>query len=160
MKLKKFSFIALIFGALLITAGLSINLFCDVGPLNPVTLWGITLVASALFCLLFSGTVKAHCNVKSTLSSLSISASAAMGFYCYFTWYAMAAFGERHLHPVAYPLSIGAGFVSLFVFVTALVLYVFFRKGKWTFKGVIIDALTFFIYFTPFLSSFAYIGEI
>ena len=103
---------------------------------------GLTLFLCGGFCLVFKRTVTNNCKLKTTVLSLIISFFGASGLSCFFIWYSIVAFYEMSMHPIAYPLSIFAGLLSLMGFVTAIVFYIRARKTNLKPKGIIIDILT------------------
>ena len=122
-----------------------------------VILFGITLIVSALFCLIFSKTVKNNCSIKTSVSSLGLSAVGAVGLACAFIWFSVVSFGEMSKHPISYPFSIILGLISLFVFIILIVMYLKFRKKSWSIKGFCIDIITSIIYLPSFFYAFSYL---
>ncbi len=123
-------------------------------------LFGITLIVSALFCLIFSKTVKNNCNIKTSALSLGLSAVGALGLVCAFLWFTIVSFGEMSKHPISYPTSIILGMICFFVFIILIALYFRVRKINWSIKGVIIDVVTSIIYLPTFFFIFEYLYEI
>ena len=121
---------------------------------------GITLFVSAAFCLLFSKTVKIHCNSKSSAISLGLSGVGVLGLICAFIWFTIVSFGEMPKHPIEYPVSILLGILCAFAFVVLLVLYFKVRRTNWSTKGFVIDVLTGIVYLPAFFFMFAYLSEI
>lgn len=103
---------------------------------------GLTLFLCGGFCLIFRRSVINNCSIKTTALSLIISFFGASGPACFFIWYSIVVFHEMSVHPIAYPLSIFAGLLSLIGFVTAIVFYIRARKTNLKHKGIIIDILT------------------
>ena len=114
------------------------------------SLFGITLIVSALFCLIFSKTVKNNCNIKTTALSLGLSAVGAAGLVCAFLWFTIVSFGEMSKHPIQYPVSVLLGIISFLGFIVLIALYLKIRKTNWSIKGFIIDVLTSIIYLPTF----------
>lgn len=108
-----------------------------------------------LFCFVYFKFNKANLKPKTTLLSLCISACGALGVNCFITWYSFAAFGERHLHPVAYPMSITLGIIALIIFVFLAVFYLCIRLKSKSFKLLLMDILTSIICLPVFVSSFS-----
>lgn len=125
-----------------------------------LVLLGISLVVSALFCLIFFETVKNNCNIKTTALSLGLSAVGAMGLMCAFLWFTIVSFGEMSRHPIAYPASIILGLVCFFLFIVLIALYIKLRKNTWSIKGFFIDILTSIVYLLTFFFVFSYLYEI
>lgn len=125
-----------------------------------LVLLGLTLMISAVFCLLFSKTVRGHCTVKTSLISLGLSATGALGLICVLVWFSIVAFDEVSKHPIEYPLSIAAGLLCLCAFITLILQYFNMRKEKWSGKGLLIDVLTSIIYLPVFFYIFSYLCEI
>lgn len=122
--------------------------------------FGITLIVSALFCLIFSKTVKNNCNIITTALSLGLSAVGAMGLVCAFLWFTIASFHEMSKHPITYPVSISLGLFCFFLFVFLIAVYLKLRKNTWSIKGFCIDILTSVIYLPTFFHAFSYLYEI
>ncbi len=120
-------------------------------------LFGITLIVSALFCLIFSKTVKNNCNIKTTALSLGLSAVGAAGLVCAFLWFSIVSFDEMSKHPIEYPVSILLGIVCFFAFAILIAVYLKLRKTNWSVKGFYIDILTSIIYLPTFFFLLAYI---
>lgn len=122
-------------------------------------LFGIALVVSALFCLIFSKTVKNNCNIKTTALSLMLSAVGALGLVCVTLWIVIVSFGEMSRHPISYPVSILLGMFCFFMFLVLIALYFITRKKNWSIKGIVIDVLTSILYLLPFFFAFEYLYE-
>ena len=103
---------------------------------------GLTLFLSGAFCLIFKRVVINNCSLKTTALSLIISFFGATGLVCFFIWYSIVAFHEMSIHPIAYPLSIFAGLLSLIAYATTIIFYIRVRKTNLKPKGIIIDILT------------------
>ncbi len=115
-----------------------------------VLIWlGISLVVSSGFCLLFSNTVKKHCNINTSVISLGLSSVGALGLVCAFLWFSIVSFG-----------SILLGIVCFFTFVVLIAIYLKKRKINWSIKGFIIDILTSIAYLPAFFFVFSYLYEI
>ncbi len=123
-------------------------------------LFGITLIISALFCLIFSKTVKKNCSIRTTAFSLALSAVGAAGIVCFFVWFAMVAFHETSKYPIEYPVSVMLGILCFFTFVVLIACYFNMRKTNWSIKGIIIDVLTSIVYLPTFFFLFTYLYEI
>ena len=120
-------------------------------------LFGITLIISALFCLIFSKTVKNYCNIKTTALSLGLSAVGAAGLVCAFLWFTIVSFGEMSKHPIEYPISVSLGILCFFAFIVLIAIYLKLRKINWSIKGLCIDILTSVIYLPTFFFAFSYL---
>ena len=119
-------------------------------------LFGITLIVSAGFCLIFSNTVKKHCNINTSVISLGLSGFGALGLICAFLWFSIVSFGETLKNPIEYPVSILLGIVCFFAFLVLIVVYLKLRKTNWSIKGFCIDILTSIIYLPAFFFVFSY----
>ena len=119
-------------------------------------LFGITLIVSALFCLIFSKTVKNNCHIKTTALSLGLSAVGAAGLVCAFLWFSIVLFGEMSKHPIEYLVSVLLGIISFLGFIVLIALYLKIRKTNWSIKGFIIDVLTSIIYLPTFFFVLSY----
>lgn len=175
MKLKKFSIIGLVVGALAILAGFGIPaltvLLSDLGgnsigiiggadlPTFKFVFWreeicvalvalGIPLVFISLFCLGFPNFVQKNFSVKTTALALCISATGAFGLYCFFTWLG-AVMESVKKYPISYPASIAGGVLALVLFFTLIVLYSIQRVKNFKIVGNLLDVLTSII-FLPF----------
>jgi len=103
---------------------------------------GIALSITAVFCLIFTKTVKEHCGAATSLSALGISVSLSLMGYCIL----VKAFTSPTRNPFDYLASdviACFGFISFFVL---LMVYFAFRIKKWSFLGFVIDTLTGIIY--------------
>lgn len=121
---------------------------------------GITLFVSSGFCLLFSKTVKRHCNIKTSAISLALSGIGVLGFICAFKWCTIVTFHEREKYPIQYPVSILLGILCACAFVVLLVLYFKVRRMNWSIKGFAMDVLTGIVHLPAFFFMFAYLSEI
>ena len=119
-------------------------------------LFGSALIVSALFCLIFSKTVKNNCSIKTTVLSLGLSAVGAAGLVCAFLWFSIVSFGEMSKHPIEYPVSVLLGIISFLGFIVLIALYLKIRKTNWSIKGFIIDVLTSIIYLPTFFFVLSY----
>ncbi len=119
-------------------------------------LFGSALIISALFCLIFSKTVKNNCSIKTTVLSLGLSAVGAAGLVCAFLWFTIVSFGEMSKHPIEYPVSVLLGIISFLGFIVLIALYLKIRKTNWSIKGFIIDVLTSIIYLPTFFFVLSY----
>ena len=120
-------------------------------------LFGSALIVSALFCLIFSKTVKNNCSIKTAVLSLGLSAVGAAGLACAFLWFTIASFGEMSKHPIEYPVSVLLGIISFFGFIVLIALYLKIRKTNWSIKGFCIDILTSVIFLPTFFFAFSYL---
>ena len=123
-------------------------------------LFGIALIVSALFCLIFSKAVENNCIIKTTALSLGLSAVGALGLVCDFLWFSIVSFGEISKHPIEYPVSILVGIICFLAFIILIAIYLKLRKINWSIKGFIIDVLTSLIYLPTFFFLFSYFYEI
>ena len=130
------------------------------GLLFVVLLLGISLILSSAFCLLFSKTVRKHCNISTSALSLGLSSVGALGLVCALVWFVMAAFGETSKHPIEYPVSITLGVSCFFIFICLIAVYVYKRSRNWSVIGVIIDVLTSIVYLPAFFFAFTYLYEL
>ena len=186
MKLKQSSLLALIFGLVSLLSGLAapiiylnnhtsqhgaIGIIGGAGapsytftlsalfnglPLVLVIL-GTVLVVSALFCLLFSKTVKTHCTKATSATALGLSCIGAAGLLCAFTWFAIVSFGKMAEHPIKYPVSTLLGIICICAFAALIALYCKIRRKKWSVIGFLIDILTSIVYLPTLLYVFAYL---
>ena len=169
MKLKKFSIIGLVVGALAILAGFGIPaltvLLSDLGgdiiggaalPTFEFVFWreeicvalvalGIPLVLTSLICLGFPNFVQKNFSVKTTALALGLSATGALGLYCFGTCLGILMDGVKK-HPIAYHASIITGELCLVLFLVLIVLYCIARTKKLKAAGILLDILTSVIY--------------
>jgi len=122
-------------------------------------LLGITLVITALFCLIFSKTVKQNCGIMTTAISFGLSAVGAMGLLCFLIWFGITAFHEMSKHPISYPVSVSLGLACLLLFFGLIALYIDRRRKAWSSKGLCIDVLTSILYLPTFFCVFYYLYE-
>lgn len=122
-----------------------------------LVLFGVSLILTGMFCLIFTQTVKSNCSIKTLMISLGLSAAGALGLVCAFMWYTITAFGEMSRHPVTYPVSIIAGLLSFGVFAVLCSVYIKQRKLKWSTKGLVIDIFTSILYLPAFFFAFSYL---
>ena len=169
MKLKKFSIIGLVVGALAVLAGFGIpaltELLSDLSgdkiaiiggadlPTFSYAFWreelfvilatfGIPLVLTSLFCLIFPNFVRENFSVKTTALALGISATGCLGLWCVLECLAILAFASPSEHPIAYPASIIVGVLSLILFIILFALYCKARKGEVKILGAVLDVFT------------------
>lgn len=121
-------------------------------------LFGISFVITALFCLIFSKTVKANCTLKTTAISMGLSAVGAMGLVCAFLCFTIVSFHEISRHPITFPTSILLGLLCFFIFLVLLVLYFKTRKKCWSVKGFVIDIFTSILYLPAFFFAYGYLN--
>lgn len=112
------------------------------GRLILTLILGLTLFLCGGFCLIFKSTVINNCRLKTTALSLIISFFGASGLSCFFVWYSIVAFHEMPKHPIAYPLSIIGGILSLVAFIITIILYIKVRKENFKIKGIVVDIIT------------------
>lgn len=120
------------------------------GRLILTLILGLTLFLCGGFCLVFKRTVTNNCRLKTTALSLIISFFGASGLSCFFIWYSIVAFLKMSMHPIAYPLSIIVGILSLIAFIIAIILYIKARKEHFKIKGIVVDIITSIITFPTF----------
>ena len=169
MKLKKFSIIGLVVGALAILVGCGIPaltvLLSDLGghsigiiggadlPTFEFVFWreeicvtlvalGIPLVLTSLFCLGFPNFVQKNFSVKTTALALGISATGCFGLLCFLEFVAVYIFANPKKAPISYPASFIAGVLALVLFLILFALYCKARKGEVKIVGIILDVLT------------------
>ena len=189
MKLKRYSLSVLVLGLFIAISGFIIPLLCwenytsqngaegvadgidavtyrfmlsnlfDGLPFVLVML-GISLMVVSGFCLIFSKTVKAHCNIKTSAISVGLSGVGSLGLICSFLWLVIVSLGETSRYPIRYPVSILLATFCFLSFIVLNVLYFTERKKNWSIKGIIIDVLTGILYLPTFFFFFSYLHEI
>lgn len=123
-------------------------------------LFGVSLILSAGFCLLFSKTVENHCHLTTSAISISLSACGGLGLVCAFVWFTIAIFGEVRRYPVEYPASVMLGASAFVVFLGLIALYFKVRMEKWSLKGFLIDVGMSILYLPGFCFAFMWLYEI
>ena len=123
-------------------------------------LFGISFVITALFCLIFSKTVKSNCTLRTSAISIVLSAVGAMGMVCVILWFTIVSFHKMSQHPITYPTSILLGLLCFLIFFILIALYFKFRKSCWSVKGFVVDIFTSIIYLPTFFFAFSYLYEI
>ena len=118
-------------------------------------LLGISVVVSAGFCLIFSNTVKSHCNLKTSLTAVGLSCVGALGLVCVVLCFLMSDDFARYT--VKYPVIKVLGIVCFAAFIALIAVYLKLRKTNRSAKGILIDALTCLLYAPVFFLAFAYI---
>ncbi len=172
MKLKSFSILCVTVGLTLTAFGFVTPLFLigengssymrafgnsfD-GLLSVLATVGITLIITALFCLVLKKTVTRHCTVKTSLVSVSLSLTGDLGIICFFIWMSMAAFGEFSQHPIMYPFSVCVGMLSLMLFLALIAVYLYIRRKRPSVIGFVIDVFTAIIYMPAAFTVIGYI---
>lgn len=181
MKLKRFSFVSLLVGALAFLVGLIVPMIAYamhdgaigiIGGADTPTyrfivfqrmyglpfiaiLFGVTVVITALFCLIFPNTVKNNCSIKTTVLSMGISVVGALGLVCAFVWFSIVTFGKMSKFPIEYPASVLLGVLCFFAFIVLIVLYFKLRKTNLSIWGIIIDVVTSIVYLPVFFFAFS-----
>ena len=185
MNLKKFSLIALSSGIFATVLGLIIPFIAIINrtnrngaigiiggadiPTYRLLLWfvssswtlclvyfGIALILTALFCLIFKKSVNENCTIKTSAISFCLSAVSA----------AAVTFGFMCLQIITYGMitdysarfAIGVIISVIFLALSALLVYLYIkqRKGMMTVRGILIDILTVMVYFPTFSFVFSY----
>lgn len=118
---------------------------------------GITLIITAVFCLIFPKTMVKNCLISTSLTSLSLSLFGALGIVCFFVWLPMAAFNEFSDAPIEHLVSVAVGVISFLAFIILIIVYFNLRKRNFSAKGFVIDILTSIIYLPAFICIFEYI---
>ena len=113
---------------------------------------GCALIMTAMFCFLFTQTVKNTCTLATSAISIGLSAIGGMGVYCVLVWFSTVAFGEQHKYPITYPTSIILGMFCFFLFIVLAVIYFYIKQKKQSLKGFVIDILTSIIYLPTFFA--------
>ncbi len=121
---------------------------------------GIDLILTAVFCLIFSKTVKLFCTTKIFAISLAISAVGTTGLVCFLRWLVIVGFGEMSRFPIEYPFSIICGLLSLLLFIFLVLLYIKYRKQKWSVKGILTDISAAIIYMPVFYAIIMWIWSL
>ena len=112
---------------------------------------GIALVLTALFCLIFSNTVRKHCRIPTTLLALGMSASGMLGLASLLEWAAMFAFGDFHKYPIRHPVCVITGMLCACLLTWLAVLYYRVRRKHWSGVGFALDIVTGVLYLPGFL---------
>jgi len=112
---------------------------------------GIALVLTALFCLIFSNTVRKHCRIPTTLLALGMSASGMLGLASLLEWAAMFAFGDFHKYPIRHPVCVITGMLCACLLTWLAVLYYRVRRKHRSGVGFALDIVTGILYLPGFL---------
>ena len=175
MKLRSFSAILLAAGLLLILGGAGLPLAVGapdvIGGAGSPSYWffvrhklhdapialvllGAASVLIAVFCLLFSGTVKRCCTPGTSVLAVALSACVAAGLGCVMEFIACIAFGSLGRHPIALPLSFFGGVTAFFALLGFAWLYGKRRKLAPSGKGLFLDVLAAVVSFPGFFYGF------
>lgn len=120
-------------------------------------LFGITLVVSSVFCLLFSKTVRKNCGIKTSAIALTLSGVGAAGLGCALNCFAIFAFSNPTKYPIELPCTVLLGMICLAVFVVLIAQYFKVRQTSWSAKGFVIDVLTGILFLPAFFFAFVYL---
>ncbi len=107
-----------------------------------ILILGILLTLSGSFCLIFGKTILENCSLRTTVISLLISVFGAQGLVCFLNWFIIVSFHEMSKSPIAYPLNITLGIISLLALIIFIYFYIKARKENLKIKGIVIDILT------------------
>lgn len=111
---------------------------------------GIALVLTALFCLIFSNTVRKHCRIPTTLLSLGMSASGILGLVCLLECAAIFAIGSFRRYPIRFPVSVITGMLCACLLTWLAVIYYRVRRKHRSGVGFVLDVVTGILYLPSF----------
>lgn len=111
-----------------------------------IGVFGFSTVLCACFCLIFSGTVRRHCWVSTSLASVGLSAMGALGLVSGIN----VAFLSPTKNPIAFPAYFSLACFCLAVFLGMIALYTCLRSKRWSFWGSLMDVLTSIIFLPGF----------
>lgn len=112
---------------------------------------GIPLILTSLFCLIFPNFVRENFSIKTTALALGISATGCLGLLCLLEIVGIVAFANPNEAPIAYPVSIIVGMLSLVLFITLFDLYCKARRSEVKIAGIVLDVFTGGIFMLFFL---------
>lgn len=121
---------------------------------------GAALIIGSLFCLVFRKTVKEYCSKKTSLFSLILSAVIAFGAYCFIVWLSIVVFDAMKVFPIARPVSVLFGILSIIAAILLSILYIKERKKQPSVKGVVIDILSVLLCLVPFFMFYEFLHEL
>lgn len=105
--------------------------------------FGLGMVLSALFFLIFRKTSRRYCTGATFLTALGLSVTGAMGAFSGLT----VAFLSPARDPVAFPVYFSGAMICLGAFLGLIVLYLWLRSGRWSWRGMVLDALAGLLFF-------------
>lgn len=115
-----------------------------------LVLAGGALVLAALFCLIFSNTVRKHCRLPTTLLSLGMSASGVLGLVCLLECATIFAIGSFRRYPIRYPVCVIIGMLCACLLVWLATVYYRVRRKQWSGVGFALDIFTGILYLPGF----------
>lgn len=130
------------------------------GLLLCAALLGIAMIITSLPSLIFHSKIHQICSLKTSALALGLSAVGGLGLNCGTICYTFAVFNERTKHPIAYPLSLYIGILSLFVFSILVYQYFKARFEKRSIPGILYDVMTSILYLPAFFFTFSYLIEL
>ncbi len=101
----------------------------------------IPVAVAVLLRLLAPVFMKEHLSWRTTLTSAALSLAGGTGLACFLFWLALGLGGPA-AYPVAYPASILGGIAAFLVFCGLCGLYVWLRKRRPSWPGILVDAAT------------------
>lgn len=107
---------------------------------------GAALVFTALFCLIFSNTVRKHCHIPTTLLSLGMSASGILGLVCLLECAAIFAIGSFRRYPIRFPVCMITGMLCGCLLIWLAVIYYRVRRKHRSGVGFALDIVTGVLY--------------
>lgn len=107
---------------------------------------GAALVFTALFCLIFSNTVRKHCHIPTTLLSLGMSASGILGLVCLLECASIFAIGSFRRYPIRFPVCMITGMLCACLLTWLAVLYYRVRREHRSGVGFALDIVTGVLY--------------
>lgn len=111
---------------------------------------GAALVFTALFCLIFSNTVRKHCHIPTTLLSLGMSASGILGLVCLLECAAIFAIGSFRRYPIRFPVCVITGMLCACLLTWLAVMYYRVRRKHRSGVGFVLDIVTGILYLPSF----------
>ena len=111
---------------------------------------GGALVLTALFCLLFSSTVRKHCRIPTTVLALGMSASGILGLCCFLECAAIFAIGSFRRYPIRDPACVITGILCAYLLVLLAVKYYHARRKQWSGVGLALDIAVGILYLPCF----------
>ena len=110
--------------------------------------------------LIFGRASRNDCSIQTSLCSLGISACVGVGLYCLFSFVMCHVMSSPARHPVAYPMSVAVGVLSLIGAITLVCLYVRERRGWWRAAGGTMDAWCVLSHVLPCFFACAFLHDV
>lgn len=110
--------------------------------------------------LIFRRVAHRGCSIQTSLYALGISACVGVGLYSLFSFVMCHVMSSPARHPVAYPMSVAVGVLSLIGAITLICLYVRERRGWWRAAGGAMDAWCVLSHVLPCFFACAFLHDV